>query len=436
MREQPATQTVYYDGAEAGPSSNLAGEMGFESVSSPTLREQVLEQESEHAAPEYRWSGEGEAGPSTTRRAEQTARHVRFADEQEQQQVREEAPGESGYYASRTYTGDEEEGYVRQAYAEGIPGKFEYVERSEQQTEGAMKGGRPRPQQRWRIREGETDYISSMRETMDPDTTYMLVERLRDLIQQISGRPEAMRVLVSLVSTIAELGEITSASPEREQIPILAHEANRWAMMNDLKDLLDRFAGDYDTNGIIDVVDAFQQAYAEDWVLRDYLGEAGVFVSRSLRDPTYLYGRDYMPKGVHLIEKGRELFSTQYAELTNAFLNEFFNLAHGMRTDRTTNQMFDALQNLLAAVAIDYETGRYTLKMPLLKDLRTTFLPRLLRLCVICRCLVWSLKLRSIPSPWTTSSFVWITSFRIWSSLPSKIRSRFHRALTSPTLTS
>lgn len=221
------------------------------------------------------------------------------------------------------------------------------------------------------------DYLSYLKQPLCAEDSLEVVDRLREIFFKLSNNPGAKEWINGLISAIAEMGSVNLERSTKvgKTIPLLRHEANRNAMMRDLKEILDRFTGNYGLDGLIAAVDDFQALYEDEWEFRDFINETGVFFFRSLNEPGFLGNRDYSRKCFQLMETGRLILAEKYSTMTNRLLNELFNILDNLTKDSITRELYLSGKDLVESLVLDPKTGKYELKMPLLKDIRNVFLP-------------------------------------------------------------
>lgn len=221
----------------------------------------------------------------------------------------------------------------------------------------------------------QKDYISALRKPLDIDIAMQLMEKVKDLMQDITSTPGFSDLMTKIWDTISDLGSVRS----KDSSNILYRDANREQMSLDLKAIIEDLAEGYKLDNLIAIVDDFQVALQRDWKLRDFLYDVGLFLKRSLSDPMYVQSADYMVKGADLMTKGRTMLVNNYPDLTNAFLNEITALFGSFRQNhllKDFSRVFESLQNHLL---FDERTGELTLKSNLIKDLRQVYFPILLQ---------------------------------------------------------
>ncbi|KAI3653612.1 hypothetical protein MP228_001559 [Amoeboaphelidium protococcarum] len=221
------------------------------------------------------------------------------------------------------------------------------------------------------------DYASALRTPLTADQAALVAESLRSILQSLQQSPELLQAVILIARMAAELGAVTGKEYHRmhRTIPLSYYEANRPAMLEDLKQLVQRFANGYSLDGLIRVIDQFQLFITQDWETRDYFESLQYFFTRCMDDPGYLNGPEYTLKSIRLIEDGRKLFGTKIPQLINSFVFELQNILNGLQSDPALNTIYQSGWQVVQSILMDPQSGQVTLKQDLIQDLRQVFLP-------------------------------------------------------------
>ena len=227
-----------------------------------------------------------------------------------------------------------------------------------------------------------TDFASMLASPLPPDQSYRIMDRLRAILSEIRSEPDLVEAMGMLFGAIADLGRVPSGAGERREmvLGILQDDSNKRDMMIEIASLIEAFSGGQNVSDLIDVIDEFQIAVMEDYVLRDYLNDLTMWLQRSL-DPSsaYLESGDFLPKSVDLLQNGRLILGERYPQQINRLLNTANAVFEGFKSNQLLNAFRDAAFAFYRDLLIDPQTNKFTIKASLLHDIRTVYLPVLMR---------------------------------------------------------
>jgi hypothetical protein len=235
------------------------------------------------------------------------------------------------------------------------------------------------------------DFASRLRQPLPDPYLFQIMEEFREVLRSLSGSEEYAELLNLVVQTITELGAVTGYEEGvgmggERRFPVsfhspallLRYEENRRAMLNDLKSIIEAFAGGYSLNPLIAMVDQLQLIYNAEWRWRDLLAEFGGFIQRAMRHPRYMESDDFIFKGADLVGRLRQMLGTQHPGIVNGVLSEAFSLINAFRQDGLTTDLYSSLRAVITDLALDPETGGFQLKPGLLKDFRNEMIPAIM----------------------------------------------------------
>lgn len=355
----------------------LLGDMGWEPSNSPT-------QQTRYSRHVSFYSDEGSDQGRQTGRQNATS-SVRGEPTSHQYQgsgyAARSSETQGGAYAARsTETQQQQRGRASPVLEQ------KYMERKVQYQSPHMSLQREVPSRTPKMETRRESFVSQEESPLsmhhEPDETELqmdLMLRLREVLREVASMPKFSEMIGLFLSTITELGTISSSKYDveghRRTMALMQDDLNRRALMNEFKTILERFAGGYSLDNIIAIIDRFQAAYADDYVLRSYVVQVTEFVRKSLTDTEFLDNVDFVPAGTELLRDGRFIFGDRYAQLTDPLMQEFFNLMDAIQNDRMTNELADSARMMVRSIFYDRKTGRPALKTAILKDVRNVYLP-------------------------------------------------------------
>ncbi|KAI8995732.1 hypothetical protein BC832DRAFT_595995 [Gaertneriomyces semiglobifer] len=220
-----------------------------------------------------------------------------------------------------------------------------------------------------------TTPAAPVRDMMRQETLLELMGYLQRLMVKAHTNQDYLDALKYMLQMIEQMEHGTFAlTPERRHI----EDMNLIQAQHSLQAILERFANDSSLRPLLDTLDHFADRLFEDFALRDVLRNFRIFLQDSLDSERYVVHPDYTPRGAELIRRVREVLASKYVNETQQLADEVNQYTDGLRHDELTGRLADETTRFMNSLVRDPETGAYTLKVSLIGDIGTVFLPALL----------------------------------------------------------
>lgn len=200
-----------------------------------------------------------------------------------------------------------------------------------------------------------------------------LRRRIRQFIQDISQNSAFQSALQDMLSVFFSLSN--QAGGLGAKANVLASDANIDVAREELKTLLERFAGDHSIDYLLEAGRGLKKAVFENYEMRTYIDDLGQFIQRSMLDPTFIDHADYSRRLDQLLHRGSYLFQTYCKDELQHLMQEVNSFFQAMRHDQLTQELGRELKQIGQHLIVDERKSRIAVKPHLIRDFATVAIP-------------------------------------------------------------
>jgi len=212
-----------------------------------------------------------------------------------------------------------------------------------------------------------------------------VVRRMRALFKTISGNDELRKSVRDALRYATSLQTLTTSAVA---VPAeLQYEENLKAAQRDLLLLMERFSGGQNLSRVGPLVQQVQLQMAQDYELKDFVGDWQAFLRRSGKDVAYVDSEEFAHRAKFLVDRSQALgrqekYSQPFAEMQSIFQA----FTEGWKVDPTTSALGAVLQRIVRQDIMQSSTGQTgrgsflmaLMRPDLMQDFRHVLLPSFL----------------------------------------------------------